>query len=161
MSKQRISKLIFHELSLPFGWGNQEIRNLDLAKIINVSYRRRLFCLLQQDRPYTLCIDYKHKTTSTGVAPVIVAGGRAGMSFYEKTDNEIVITCRGTLDEITSEHNEIMKKMKRLDIVSEHMRQQALRGFGTINDIDQLSDGKLSNQVLFNATVTTKTPATI
>ena len=53
-----LKKPIFHILSGIDGWSFLFIRIIDVNKVLNIKYNKRLFCFLEKDYTYTLKITY-------------------------------------------------------------------------------------------------------
>lgn len=53
-----ITNLLFHKLKGINGWSFQTLQNIDVGKIINIKYSKRLFVLFDREYPYTLSIKY-------------------------------------------------------------------------------------------------------
>ena len=55
---KRFPRVLFHHLKGISGWSALTISNIDIAKIINISYRRRRFRIFDVNNPYSLDITY-------------------------------------------------------------------------------------------------------
>jgi hypothetical protein len=120
----RFPGILFHTLKGINGWSNFSLKELDVAKIMSISYRERLFKIFDRDEPYSLEISYNHTIENTSVAPVFT-GGKIGFSLYQKTTIEQSITKRyQTKKDVDLEFSEINHKMKKLDLLSEKLRRE-------------------------------------
>ena len=54
----RLPGTLFHTLKGSPGWGYPELITIDIAKVINVGYHRRLFRIFDRDLPYALDLIY-------------------------------------------------------------------------------------------------------
>ncbi len=84
-------------------------------KIHDISYRERLFCILDTEQPFELSLIYKEMNKSFEFAPNII-GGKSGFQMQEKTDLEKEYRFRFETEE-ECKHNiyEIKKKKDLID----------------------------------------------
>ena len=124
-----ITNLIFHNLKGIKAWSNLSISKIDVAKVINLSYHKRLFMIFDRTHPYTLQITYSEPIERLMAAPVI--GGQGGTAIVKQVDLTQYITKRyTTLDEVENEISEIIKKQEQLINV----------GKSIVINIDKLND---------------------
>ena len=50
--------LVYHKLKGIRGWSNLNISKIDVYKVMDIYYEKRLFCILNKDYPYKLIIEY-------------------------------------------------------------------------------------------------------
>jgi hypothetical protein len=96
---------------------NHVIRNqrFFVYKINDISYRERLFCILDTERPFELTLRYKELGKSLDLAPIFV-GGKAGFQLQEKTDLEKIYWFRfETAEECQKNIDEIKIKKELID----------------------------------------------
>lgn len=82
------------------GLSSFHINPIDIRKIIDIQYRKRLFCILDIEYKYTLEIEYSIPTNRLSISPVIVFGnlGIANninnktsiMTLRYKTEKEVI-----------------------------------------------------------------------
>jgi uncharacterized protein YpiB (UPF0302 family) len=53
-----MKNLIFHTLKGVKGWSYLDIDKIDVARVNKMFYYRRSFCFFEEDKPYSLFIDY-------------------------------------------------------------------------------------------------------
>lgn len=124
-----ITNLIFHTLKGIQGWSHLAINKIDVAKVVDMSYHKRLFMIFNRTHPYTLHITYSEPIERLKPAPVI--GGQGGTALVKQVDLTQYITKRyKTLDEAENEIKEIMKKQDQLKNV----------GKSIIDNIDKLNN---------------------
>lgn len=89
------------------GWAYHHINPVDVRKIINMSYEKRLFCLLDTDHKYTLKITYFNPRSEVDTNFVITSGG-IGFAITDKYEETCDLTFRyKTENEILNEMNHI------------------------------------------------------
>lgn len=114
----RIPGILFHTLKGSKGWSTCDIVKVDVARITKMEYDRRLFCLLDMDKPFTLQLTYYLPQVESRVAPVWNFGHSMGAAFVNETTLERLITKRyGSEDEVKQEILEIERKMEKVDRV--------------------------------------------
>ncbi len=60
--------LVYHTLKGIRGWGNLNISKIDVHRIEEIYYEKRLFCILNKDYPYKLTIEYHtHKNDTHNI----------------------------------------------------------------------------------------------
>jgi hypothetical protein len=53
---------LFHTFSRCIrGWSHLSITTIDIRKVEVIEYRQRLFCIIDRDYPYTVCIRYTNQ----------------------------------------------------------------------------------------------------
>ena len=83
-------------------------------KIHDISFRERLFCILDTEQPFELSLRYKELSKSLEVAPII--GGKGGFQLQERTDLEKVYKFRlETAEECQYHIDEVQKKRTLID----------------------------------------------
>jgi len=83
-------------------------------KINKISYRERVFCILDQKQPFELTISYAELTTATKLEPVL--GGKGGFVLTDTLDFEKIYSFRmSSKEECQQNINEIEKKKVIVD----------------------------------------------
>lgn len=88
----RPAGILFHELGGVFGWG-EPLRRIDVARIKEMDYHRRLFRISQRDLPWTLEINYYHPHETMKMAPTLTSRG-GGFTFHSSINLYTTITTR-------------------------------------------------------------------
>lgn len=78
-----------------FGLSKIKRNPIDIGDILDIDYRKRLFCILDKDRPYELNIRIKHFHIShynpiPNVGLIPSYSNRANISFRYKTEDECI-----------------------------------------------------------------------
>jgi len=83
-------------------------------KINDISFRERLFCILDTEQPFELSLKYKELSKSLEIAPII--GAKGGFQLQERTDLEKEYKFRfETAEECQHNIDEIKKKKDLID----------------------------------------------
>lgn len=109
---------IFFQLSDHIrGWSRFYEQSLDVRKIKSISYRKRLFCLLDRDYPYTLSIKYHNITNESTLIPVITSNGTIGVgsSTYYK-DTSLMTTRYKNLDDLQKDIKSIEELKNKINL---------------------------------------------
>ena len=118
-----IEGLLHHTLSGIRGFSYLGHSTIDVAKVLNVSYRKRLFMIFDREYPYTLVISYKNILTTTSVSPVFV-NGQVGHVYGSLTTTESIITKRYKgKREVFNEIQEIERKQKALESMGKKLSE--------------------------------------
>lgn len=100
--------LIHHMIKSPFGWG-YKVKNLDISKIKNIYYHKRLFMIFQRNLPYTLTVEYEDPHIVYDIAHVF--GKHVSVAMYSTDKSDKIITYRlSTEKECVDEINNIENK---------------------------------------------------
>lgn len=99
------------------GWSRFYEQSLDVRKIKSISYRKRLFCLLDRDYPYTLSIKYHNITNESTLIPVITSNGTIGVgsSTYYK-DTSLMTTRYKNLDDLQKDIKSIEELKNKINL---------------------------------------------
>lgn len=104
------------------GWSSFYTNPLDIRKIINVSYHKRLFCLWDPEYEYSATITYYNPRSEYTNSTVITTGGHVGIAYTPTYKENSVITVRYKTE------NEILQVIddinKRKDAISKFDKQQ-------------------------------------
>ena len=116
----RFRGILHHTLRGINGWSDKQLVTIDVARVISIKKHRRLFCLLQQNAPWTLTINYYLPRDAYNFAPVI--GSHPGVAITYGVITEHSITKRYS-DEfsVDQEISEIQKKISDLDRFSKKL----------------------------------------
>jgi hypothetical protein len=100
-------------------------------KINDITYRERLFCILDTEQPFELSLRYKELSKSMELAPVIAPKG--GLVMQERTDLETEYKFRLSTEEECKKHIEVIQNKRDLidemligfteDMMLEHNRK--------------------------------------
>ena len=117
-----ISGLLFHNLSGINGWSRMSLQCVDVAKITDVFYRRRLFKLFDREYDYSLYIKYNEPIDEFKY----VAGKHP--SFVVATKTEHFISKRyKTEKDVLDEIKEIKKLQSNLNQYAETIRNKIIK----------------------------------
>ena len=110
-----IPGILHHTLRGGSGWSEIPATEiLDVANILNMGIWKRLFCIFDKDKPYTLEVEYYKPVTNLAPAFGFNKAG-AVVSLYHKTDLYHIITARyQTKQQAQREIDEIVAKQKYL-----------------------------------------------
>lgn len=126
MSFGKIKGILSYELKGKYGWSSYQPNIIDITDIISVTYNKRLFCIFDDDCPYTLNIECHNISTETTLAPVITTKG-IGLTFIPRNTFKNTITRRfKTLDEVNNEINKISDHKNLLNNYATKIRNELL-----------------------------------
>lgn len=104
------------------GWSSFYTNPLDIRKIINIGYHKRLFCLWDPEYKYTATVTYYNPRAVSTVSPVITQRGHIGIAYTATYKDNSVMTVRYKTE------NEILQLIddinKRKDAISKFDKQQ-------------------------------------
>lgn len=108
--------IIKHTLKGIPGWSKLSIETIDVEKVIQLNYKKRLFMITNREYPYTLNIKYENIHNEMTLMPTIPLGkGSMGMTPVFYTETESIITKRyKTKQDIINEIDEIKTKQENL-----------------------------------------------
>ena len=90
------------------GWSGYHISRVDIRKISNVKYHKRLFCIFDAEYEYTLFFSYYNPHSELAVAPII--GGKGGIVLTSEYSETSTVTLRfKTLKDVNAEIDSINK----------------------------------------------------
>ena len=75
------------------GMSSKFLQTVDVAKVGQMTYNRRLFRIFDREYPYTFRLNYRDITTDTSIAPAFV-GARVGFTVVDKTYLDYDMTYR-------------------------------------------------------------------
>lgn len=84
---------LFHTLKGTPGWSRLWLEHIDVGRVIDIGYHKRLFMICDKDRPYALMIKYDLPITYTSIAPTMIRG-KSGFTAYRRTRLIQNISCR-------------------------------------------------------------------
>jgi hypothetical protein len=104
-----MSPTLFHQLKHHVkGWSSFYVNPIDVRKVISISWHPRLFCIFNQDYPYTLKIKYYDPRNVTIANPVFTSGGHTGIALTNIYEEHSYMEIRyKTENEVHQEINEI------------------------------------------------------
>lgn len=121
-----LKNLYFHQLIGSDGWSRVSLSNLDVSKILSISYHRRAFMIYQKNLPYSLNLTYKMKQAESYLNPIFL-GGKTGFTTSYYTSYEQSITKRyGSENDVKNEIDEILKKLEELKVFTENMKKNVV-----------------------------------
>lgn len=107
---KQLSGFIFHTLKGFPGWSKCNLQVLDVARILNVRCRKRMFMVCDRDKPYTLEVHYLH--------PLV----EIYTPCYSRTITDSIITKRyKTIGDAQKEMKEIRTKLDRVLELDTHI----------------------------------------
>jgi hypothetical protein len=83
-------------------------------KIIDISYRQRLFCIFDSELPCEMQLSYKEINTRNTLSPIL-GGGKIQFVFNKETDTEKLYEFRMTEDDCKKIINEVNEKQKMIN----------------------------------------------
>lgn len=95
---------------------------IDVRKVIDITHRKRMFCIFDPDYLWIMNIEYDNPINTVSVLPVISANGSVGVALAREYEPSSIITLRyKSLLEIENEKSEI----KRLqEIIKKYDEEQ-------------------------------------
>lgn len=111
-----------------------DIDKIDVSLIRDIHYRKRLFRILNFNKPYTLTIEYSLPQNTLSPIPILNLNGTVGsFIFINSTEYERLITKRyATEEEVKSEINEIKELQNKIEKLKENLKKDLLEKL--IND---------------------------
>jgi hypothetical protein len=111
-----IQNLLFHTLKGIKGWSDLSLVKIDVAKVLDIIYHKRLFMICDRSYPYTLYIKYAEPKEYIGTYPVIGTNGTTGIGITHNVTLTQVITKRYRSEkEVQEEINQIAQKQNKLN----------------------------------------------
>jgi len=107
MNRSRPVGFLFQKIKLAFGWGKR-VNKLDVARIVDMCYHKRLFRIFDRDKKCTLRITYDNPRK------VFTAKG-LGVTVTSETEFTSIVTFRCSEQEAADTIAEIDTKLRRLD----------------------------------------------
>ena len=113
----RIKGIVFHNLTGIAGWSSLSHSKIDVAKVIEITYSKRSYCIFNRQYKYTIQITYDEPTQYLSY----VMGGKG---VYYKTDLTQVITKRYKTElDCKIEIDTILNLQKKIDLYMTKMNQ--------------------------------------
>lgn len=108
--------VLFHKLKGARGWSSFFTQNVDVAKVVEITYRKRLFKIFDTECDYTMCIKYNQLKKHTDLAPTFTGGsGGFGVTVVDTVKMTQLMTVRyATKEDILEEFNSINQKREKL-----------------------------------------------
>lgn len=107
------------------GLSGFHLNPIDVRKVMNIDYRKRLFCIFDKEYKYTLEIKYSNPRSELRVSSVLTTGGQIGTGIYKEYVESSIMTLRyKTEREVKNEIREI--KMKQ-NLITEFDNEQNLK----------------------------------
>jgi hypothetical protein len=116
-----ITGILFHKLSGINGWSRMSLQCVDVAKITDVFYRKRLFKLFDREYDYTLYIKYNEPMDDFRY----VAGKHPSFVIATKTEHFISKRYK-TEKDVIDEMKEIQKMKNNLNQYAETIRNKIM-----------------------------------
>lgn len=117
--------VVFHTLKGVPGLSSLGSKIIDVAKVLDMSHRRRLFCIFDSEYPFTLKITYNEPKSTWHISPVV--GRYTGAAFHPSVDLTQTLTKRySSLDEVQKEIDEIKLKQLKLAEYAKKIEQDIL-----------------------------------
>ena len=119
--------IIFHTLKGIKGWSELSISTIDIYKIKNIYYEKRLFCIFNKNHPYNLIIEYHEPTESIDLVPGINFNGGITISLVSQMNLITDITKRYKTEiEVKNEIEEIKIKQKKIELFKQKIANQII-----------------------------------
>lgn len=126
--------LIFHNLKGIKGWSDLSISQINVYKIKEIFYKKRLFCIFNKNYRYTLTIKYSEPNEY--YMPIIVYGGHGitTTSLVKQVNLTQIITKRYLTEaDVINEIEEIKLKQQKIELIKKNL----------INVIDKMENDKI------------------
>ncbi len=121
--------ILFHTLKGIKGWSELCISTIDVYKIKQIYYTKRLFCIFNKDHPYNLIIEYNEPNESMGLAHGINSNGGFTTSLVNKVSLTEIITKRYKTEiEVKNEIEEIEMKQQKIKLYKQNIINQVEKG---------------------------------
>lgn len=105
--------MLFYTLKGVSGWSTCSHANIDVARVLKISYNKRMFIFFDRDYKYTMSIEYDEIKSETDISSVF--GGKGGFVIDNTVILEQTITKRyKTQKEVNIDINEIKKRQNIL-----------------------------------------------
>jgi hypothetical protein len=111
------------------GWSEFYTNPLDIRKIINISYHKRLFCLWDSEYKYSVTITYSNPRSVNTNSPVITLGGNVGMSLTTGYRDKSIMTVRYKTENEVLEVIDNINKRKNLINIYDRQKNEELDTF--------------------------------
>ena len=132
--------IVYHTLKGVPGLSSLSLNVIDVAKVLEMSWHKRAFCIQQREFPFTLHMTYKHGKTYLTPAPVFTANGfgTALQTAYSPTQP---LTRRYATEEDIKQEIEMIEKKQKLLRQYNYKIQEQLES--AIKNIEKSYDLKL------------------
>lgn len=108
--------ILFHTLKGKPGWGRLALEEIDVCKIQNMTYFKRLFCIFDRDHPYTLSIVYNQPFETIQLINGINSNGGVTTTLVNKVVLTQQITRRYQTEESArKEIEDIQQKIRKMN----------------------------------------------
>lgn len=124
-----IHNLVFHVLKGAPGWSHLTVTKIDVAKVLDISYHKRLFMLTDRAYPYTLYIKYAEPKEEYEFRPVYGStnGSSNGYVLTNNVELTQVITKRYSgEEEVKDEIAQITKKQTQLSNLVKSLQEKMI-----------------------------------
>jgi hypothetical protein len=101
----------FHTLGGINGLSGTNLNKLDVARIKNIKYYERLFCINDRDHPYTLKITYNMDNSKTTITE------NFGTDTIITKRYQSIKDCQYDMDKIKTKQNRLIKISDDLDLI--------------------------------------------
>lgn len=113
---------IYHTLKGINGNSELKLSIIDVSRVTNVSFHKRLFSFFDKNYPFTITINYKTRSEHTTLSPVLTTGPAIGIGLTKQIQEFQIITKRyKTEKECEDEINEINNKRNKLLKIVNHI----------------------------------------
>lgn len=101
------------------------INPIDVRKVIDIKYKKRLFCIIDREYKYNLEMEYLNPRSEISPVALITFSGNLGIGFYnEHIETSVMTLTYKTEKEVIDEINEIKKKK---ELISQFDNEQNLK----------------------------------
>lgn len=99
---------------------------IDIAKVIDLGWNKRLFCILERDYPYKVWIAYNQPTTLYMSVPTYTTNGATITIVPTYSSIQIIESRYKTQDDAINEVLEIKQKQKKIEEYKRQLEQKIL-----------------------------------
>jgi len=86
---QNLKNPVYHTLKGFPGWSALNLQKIDLTRLVDMSYCKRSFMIMDRDLPYTLYIRYENPKTPYLIVPMIGSVFVETISKRYKTEDDV------------------------------------------------------------------------
>jgi len=117
--------VVFHTLKGIDGYSSLNYSKIDVAKVVDITWRKRLFCIHDREQKFMVEIKYEELNIPFTLTPVIVATPPLGFTIPLSQQSEIqTITKRySSQEECLTLIKEIKTKQKQLQIYTRKLEE--------------------------------------
>jgi hypothetical protein len=126
------------------GWSYFYCNPLDVRKIINMVYRKRIFCIRDREYKYKLTIEYFNPRSKTTLSPNITLGGGIGTVIHNEYVETSIITLRYKTEKEIIDEMDKVKKIQNIIKIYDNEQNKKLQEYINIT-LQEIIDIKKIN----------------